>query len=75
MIETLKIIVQVLPLILEVMKIVEANVPESGKGNEKLEFVTGFINEAAPEIANLSSTVKRIVTLATSLFNRTGVFK
>ena len=76
----LKLIVQLLPLIIETVKAVEAAVPSAGMGSAKLEAAKGIILSVA-EIAqdvdekNFESALDRAIAMVVALMNRTGVFK
>lgn len=78
MFETIKFIFQLIPVILELVKSIENQIPEGGQGKEKLEFIKSILNalsEAYPSILNVSSIIEKIVSYSVSLYNTTGVFK
>ena len=80
-IQTAKMILSLLPAIIEAIRAIEAVMPEGGKGKEKLAIVKAAVESAAvtadgtmvafdavwPAIAN---TISAIV----GVFNATGVF-
>lgn len=75
MFETVKIVIQLIPLILQLVKAVEENIPEGGKGKDKLEFIQNVLTETYPQIANIWTTIEKVINSAVALFNATGVFK
>ena len=80
--EILKLVLTVLPLIIDVIKAVEAAIPGEGKGEQKLAIVRaafesaykfgdsafGKFEETWPIITNVISTI-------VSTFNNIGIFK
>jgi hypothetical protein len=75
MFETVKIIIQLIPLILQLVKAVEDSIPEGGKGKDKLAFIHTVLTDACPQIADIWLTVEKIITSTVALYNATGVFK
>lgn len=75
MFETVKLVIQLIPLILQLVKAVEENIPEGGKGKDKLEFIQNVLTETYPQIANIWTTIEKVINSAVALFNATGVFK
>lgn len=75
MINTIKIILQLIPSILEIVKAVEAQIPEGGKGKEKLEFVKEVLTSSYPQVTDIWNIVEKIISSAVTLYNATGVFK
>lgn len=78
--QILKLVVQLLPLIIDAMKAVEAAIPQAGSGSAKLAFVKGMITDVA-EIADdvdkkvFGAAIEKAIALAVSLFNTVGIFK
>ena len=80
--EILRLVISLVPLLIQAIKAVEAAIPDSGKGGEKLELIRGMV-ESSYESSNklvgsfealwpaVSGTIKAIV----SAFNNTGTFK
>lgn len=75
MFDTVKIIIQLIPLILQLVKAVEENIPESGKGKDKLAFIRSVLTEAYPQISELWGIIEKIIASTVALYNATGVFK
>lgn len=75
MFETVKIIVQLIPLILQLVKAVEDNIPEGGKGKDKLAFIRNVLTDAYPQISDMWSIIEKIIASTVALYNATGVFK
>lgn len=75
----LKLIVQLLPIIIEAVKAIEAAVPAAGQGSVKLEAVKGLVTSVADiagdvDSKNLSSALDKAISLVVTLLNKTGVF-
>ena len=75
MLETIKLILQLVPIILELVKSVETQIPEGGKGKAKLDFIQSVLSDAYPQIMNVWGIVEKIISSAVTLYNTTGVFK
>lgn len=72
---TLKLIITYLPMIIELIKTVEKLIPESGKGKEKLAYVRNIIETASPDLMNAWESIEKIIGISVSMFNTLGVFK
>jgi hypothetical protein len=75
MLNTLKIIIQILPYIIQLIKTIEDEIPEGGKGKNKIEYIHQVLTASYPPIIEIWETLERIITATVSLFNATGVFK
>lgn len=75
MLSTIKLILQLIPIILELVKAVEQNIPEDGKGKEKLEFLKDVLTSIYPQLIDLWDIVNKIINAAVTLYNATGEFK
>lgn len=74
-ISTITTVLGLIPTILDVIKAVEAQIPETGKGKEKLEFLKNVLTTAYPQVVEIWGMVEKIVTAAVTLYNATGTFK
>lgn len=75
MLSNIKLILSLIPLIIELIKSIEAAFPESGKGQEKLKLVKNILIEANSEINNFWPTIEKIISHVVNFCNITGVFK
>ena len=75
MLSTIKLILQIIPIILEIIKAVESQIPESGMGKEKLQFIKDVLMSTIPQVEEILGVVEKIVSSAVTLYNSTGVFK
>ena len=78
-IEIVRVVVQLLPLIIDAIKVVESAVPESGKGAQKLDLVKSVLEGSytASNGQNFNAIWAAISTVISGLvkvFNSTGVF-
>lgn len=76
----LKLIVQLLPLVLEAVKAAEQAIPVSGQGASKLQFVKDLLTttvDLGTDVSekDYSSAIEKTIALVVKLFNSTGVFK
>lgn len=81
-ISILKLIITLLPSIIDAVKAIEAAIPDGGKGDEKLKLIEKVLSTTYEQSTKsfgtfeqvwpvLSSTVNSVV----NLFNSTGTFK
>lgn len=76
----LRLVVQLLPMIIDAVKAIEAAIPAAGQGSAKLEAVKSLVTSVADiagdvDSKNLSSALDKAISLVVTLFNKTGVFK
>lgn len=72
---TISTIIGLIPSILDLIKSIETQIPVSGKGKEKLEFVKNALTIAYPQIVEIWGTIEKIIAAAVTLYNATGIFK
>ena len=70
-----KIILSLLPSIIEAIKAIEAALPESGKGVEKLSLIRTIIESVNSEAAGVWPYIEKTIGAIVVFFNSTGVFK
>lgn len=75
MFANLKLIIQIFPYIVEIVKAVESALPEGGVGREKLAFVRELLEFAIPDASANWDLIEKMISCVVALFNRTGVFK
>lgn len=78
-VEIFKLVIQLLPSLIEAIKIVENALPESGKGVAKLDLVREILQvsyEAGGEgnFEHVWSVASKVVAGVVRVFNGTGVF-
>jgi len=73
--QQLKLIVQILPTLIELIRSIEAVLPEAGIGKQKLQFVRELIQSVAPELLDAWPTIEKVVATIVGLFNQLGFFK
>ena len=74
-IATITTVLQLIPTILVIIKAVEAQIPVSGMGKEKLASLKNVLETVYPQVVEMWDMVEKIITAAVSLYNATGVFK
>jgi len=72
--KNLLLIAQLLPLVIQVMKSVEAAIPDAGKGTEKLKMVREILELADDSIAAIWPLLEKVIGILVSGFNATGIF-
>ena len=76
----LKLVVQLLPLVLQAVRAAEDAIPQSGQGAAKFQFVKELLSDTAAigsEVGEKDylNALEKTITLAVKLFNSSGVFK
>lgn len=76
----LKLIIQLLPLVIQAIQAAEAAIPQSGAGAAKLDFVKNLLTSTVDigtdvDKASYASAIEKTISLVVSLFNKTEVFK
>lgn len=75
MLQTIEIIIKLIPLIIKLIKVIEEELPDSGKGGEKLQYVKDVITIGYPAAQEIWGSLEKIVNTSVALFNATGIFK
>lgn len=74
MFETIKLVLQILPLVISVTKQLEELFPESGMGKMKLSLIVETVKNTLGSQESLS-VITKVVDTVVSVFNTFGVFK
>lgn len=79
--ELAKLILSLIPVIIDTIKAIEAAIPGEGKGEQKLAMVRGALEsvyEVSPAISSsfdeLWGAISKVVSLTVGIFNATGAF-
>ena len=70
--QNLMLVLKLLPLLIEVLKAIEAAVPGVGKGEEKLAAVRKILETADGTTTALWPTIEKTVAILVELFNKVG---
>ena len=73
-IATITTVLSLIPTILDIIKAVEAQIPETGKGKEKLEFVKNVLTTVYPQVVEIWGMVEKIVSASVNLYYATRCF-
>jgi hypothetical protein len=65
-------IINLIPALIAAIKAIEAAVPGSGKGEEKLAAVRGILEAVDASYASLWPKIQTVVSVLVALFNKTG---
>ena len=68
-------ILQLVPVIIDIIKKLEEVMPESGQGAKKLEMLREILAEVYPNIMEMWDSIEKIVGVIVGLFNRNKVFE
>ena len=70
----LLIIIQLIPVLIELLKAVEAAIPGEGKGEAKLAMVRGVIEAGYEGASEIWPSLEKVIAVIVKAFNATGVF-
>jgi len=81
LIAILKVVLSIIPVIIEAIKALEKAFPVAGLGAEKIaiirmafEEVYGTVNETMPPLEKVWAGIARLISALVALFNKTGGF-
>lgn len=72
--ETIRMVITLLPMLIQAIKAVEEALPGAGKGAAKLAIIRGVIESADSAMTNLWPVLENVVAVIVATFNKTGVF-
>lgn len=75
MFETIRLVLQLLPLIISVTKQLEELFPESGLGKMKMSLVIETVRASLGGSQDLVPTITKVIDVVVMVFNNFGVFK
>ena len=75
MFETIKIILLLLPAVIETVTQLEKLFPESGKGQMKLELIKETLTNVSDVSAEAIPLIDKMVSTVVGIMNKFGVFK
>lgn len=75
MLETVKIILNLLPLVIQVVQQLEALFPEGGQGKMKFELVVKSIQSVYDVSDKTLPIIEKMIDDVVSILNQFGVFK
>jgi hypothetical protein len=73
--QTIIVIVQLLPALIAAIKAIEEAIPGAGQGEAKLAAVRGIIEAVDAGYKNLWPQIQPVIGVLVGLFNKTGAFK
>lgn len=68
-------ILQIISVVIELIKLAEKVMPESGKGSEKVKFVRQIIESIFGDVSDNWDTIQSAIDLFVSIYNKLGIFK
>ena len=75
MIETIKLVLSILPVIIDLARKLEQQFPESGLGKMKLSLIIESVKNAVGDSKEVLATVEKVISTVVSVFNTFGIFK
>lgn len=72
---TVMIILQLIPALIQAMKAIEEAIPGSGQGEQKLAAIRGILEAVDAGVAKLWPQISSVISVLVNLFNTAGVFK
>lgn len=72
---TLKIIIDLLPLLIQAVRAVEEAIPGQGKGEVKLAAVRGIMESVDAGAGSIWPAVEKAISAIVGAFNKAGVFR
>jgi hypothetical protein len=72
---TVMIILQLIPALIQAMKAIEDAIPGQGQGEAKLAAIRGILEAVDSGVAKLWPQISSVVGVLVNLFNTAGVFK
>lgn len=68
---TITLILQLLPLLINAIKVIEEAIPGAGEGEKKLTAVRGILEAADSGISNVWPSIEKVIKTLVVLFNGT----
>lgn len=72
---TIIMILNLIPALIAAMKAIEEAIPGAGKGEEKLSAIRGILEAVDASATKLWPQISAVIGVLVGLFNRTGAFK
>ena len=72
--QTLMLVLQLLPMIIQAVQAIESVIPQPGVGAEKKNLILDVIRQVIGD-EQLVPAVSRVIDLVVTLLNKLGVFK
>ncbi len=73
--QNLMLVIKLIPVIIELLKAIEAAIPEQGQGTAKLQAVRQILELTDNSIKEAWPMVQGVIEVLVKTFNTTGVFK
>ena len=75
MFQTIKLVLELLPIVVDVVKQLEKIFPDSGQGPMKFELIKNVLQTAYGISNDYLPTIEKMVNVVVDVLNRFGVFK
>ena len=72
---TIIIILQLIPALIQAMKAIEDAIPGSGQGEQKLAAIRSILEVVDGSVAKLWPQISGVIGVLVGLMNKTGAFK
>ena len=74
-VQNLMLVIKLIPVFIELLKAIEAAIPEQGQGTAKLQAVRQILELTDSSIKEAWPMVQGVIEVLVKTFNTTGVFK
>lgn len=68
-------LLKLVPILFDIIKAVEAALPESGKGKEKLQLVREVLQGLFGDLTDMWPKIEKVITTIVTFLNAMGVFR
>jgi hypothetical protein len=73
--QTVLIILQLIPALIKVIQAVEEALPQAGIGSEKLAAIRQMLEVTYAGVKEVWPILEKVIAILVDLFNKTGVFE
>lgn len=75
MLETIRLVLSLLPIVIQVIRQLEELFPESNRGTMKLDLIVRTIQEVYETSDKAIPIIEKMVNVIVDIFNKFGIFK
>ena len=72
--KTLLLVIQLIPVVINLIRAIEEAIPEAGFGAKKLKAVKEILQTSYDGITEIWPIVEKIIVIVVNMFNKTGKF-
>jgi hypothetical protein len=72
--QAVKIVLFLIPALIDAIKAIEEAIPGQGKGEQKLSAIREIVETVYGQVFSLWPTLEKVIGVLVGVFNKTGVF-